>query len=180
MTENLLKFRSLTGSDSTSYFYRVGKIKVWKKLLKNAEKVHLIDSIGINKGSINYCATEIVWIYQLAMWKTAKNSYELLCIMVKEQGGYPETRVRLSKNQSTKTSISLPPDPDSCKQAIKRAHCQTYYWNNCLQLIIDPINVEENGWEIKDKIYPVWFTGPQLPPSCSNKKKTQNIVKVTN
>ena len=32
MTENLLKFHSLPGCDSTSYFYRVGKIKVWKKL----------------------------------------------------------------------------------------------------------------------------------------------------
>ena len=41
----------------------------------------------------------------------------------KEQEGYIETRVRLYKNQSTKTSISLPPDPDSCKQTIKRAHC---------------------------------------------------------
>ena len=41
MTENLLKFRSLTGCDSTSYFYRVGKIKVWKKLLKNPENMHL-------------------------------------------------------------------------------------------------------------------------------------------
>ena len=63
-------------------------------------------------------------------------------------------------------------DPDSCKQAIKRVHCQSY-WNNCLQPIIDPINVEENGWEIKERICPVWFTGPQLPPSCSKKKKTQ-------
>ena len=31
-----------------------------------------------------------------------------------------------------------------------------------------------------DKIYPVWFTGPQLPPSWSKKKKTQKIAKVTN
>ena len=76
----------------------------------------------------------------------------------------------------TKTSISLLPDPDSCKQAIKR----TQYWNNCLQPIINPINVEENGWEIKEKIYPIWFTGPQLPPSWSKKKKTQKIAKVTN
>ena len=30
MTENLLKFHSLTGCDSISYFYRVGKIKVSK------------------------------------------------------------------------------------------------------------------------------------------------------
>ena len=74
----------------------------------------------------------------------------------------------------------MPPDPDSCKQAIKRAHCQSYCRNNCLQPIIDPINVEENGWEIKDKIYPVCFTGPQLPPPCSKKKKTQKIAKVTN
>ena len=38
----------------------------------------------------------------------------------------------------------VPPDPDSCKQTIKRVHCQSYYWDNCLQPIINPINVEEN------------------------------------
>ena len=168
MTENLLKFHSLTGCDSTSYFYRVGKIKLWKKLLKNPEKIHLIDSLGLTKDlSINDV-------------ENCQKFIQTVMYNGKEQEGYIETRVRLYKNQSTKTSISLPPDPDSCKQAIKRAHCQSYYWNNCLQPIIDPINVEENGWEIKDKIYPVWFTGPQLPPSCSKKKKTQKIAKVTN
>ena len=45
-----------------------------------------------------------------------------------------------------------------------------------MQRNIEPINIEENGWEIKDKIYPVWFTGPQLPPSCLHKKKIPKIV----
>jgi len=168
MTENILKFHSLTGCDTTLYFFRVGKIKVWKKLLKSPAKINLINSLGLTKDlSINdeqNCQKFI----QTVMYNGT------------EEEEYIATRVRLYKKQSTKTSIALPPDPDSCKQAIKRAHFQSYYWNNCLQSEIEPINVEENGWCIKDKIYPLWYTGPQLPPSCSKKKKTSKSAKVTN
>ena len=110
MTENLLKFHSLTGCDSTSYIY-----------LENPEKIHLIDSLGLTKD----LSTNDVENFQKFIKTVMYNG--------KEQEGYIETRVRLYKNQSTKTSISLPPDPDSCKQAIKRAHCQSYYWNNYIQ-----------------------------------------------
>ena len=47
-SDNLLKFHSLTGYYSTSYFYRVGKIKVWKNLVKKTEKINSF-SLGVRK-----------------------------------------------------------------------------------------------------------------------------------
>ena len=44
---------------------------------------------------------------------------------------YVETRLRLYNEQKRKNLISLPPDPLSCKQAIRRANYQSYYWLHC-------------------------------------------------
>ena len=93
MTENLLKFHSLAGCDSTWSFYRVGKIKVWKKLLKTPEKIQLTDSLGLTKDlSINHV-------------ENCQNFIQTVMYNGKEQEGYIETRVRLYKNQSTKTDF---------------------------------------------------------------------------
>ena len=50
-SDNLLKFHSLTGYYSTSYFYRVGKIKVWKNLVKKTENKLIL--IRRTKGSVS-------------------------------------------------------------------------------------------------------------------------------
>ena len=43
--ENLMKFHALTGCGTTSYFYRVGKINMMKKFLKDSNNIHLIASL---------------------------------------------------------------------------------------------------------------------------------------
>ena len=38
-------FHGLTGCDTTSYFFRIGKVRVFKKLMKKCSKLELLDSL---------------------------------------------------------------------------------------------------------------------------------------
>lgn len=86
-----------------------------------------------------------------------------------------ETRIRLYQNLKTKTSMSIPPDPDSAVQVIKRSHHQVFQWLRCCYAWIETLPLESNGWIIEEEdskpiVKPLWFTGSQLPPSAVNKK----------
>ena len=86
---------------------------------------------------------------------------------------YLETRVRIYKYMTVKTSMSLPPDSRSLFEAIKRAQLQVFTWSHCNQNIIQNVNPEMYGWNWDSNVslmVPAWFTGPQLPPSFSKKK----------
>ena len=67
----------------------------------------------------------------------------------------------------------MPPDPNSCTQAIKRAHHQAFKWRRCLQNNIEDIDLKENGWKISSDghVVPVWYTCSQLPESVKRKPK---------
>ena len=93
----------------------------------------------------------------------------------KEGESYVETRIRLYQNLKTKTSMSIPPDPDSAVQVIKRSHHQVFQWLRCCYAWIETLPLESNGWIIEEEdskpiVKPLWFTGSQLPPSAVNKK----------
>ena len=59
-----------------------------------------------------------------------------------------DTRVRLYENQKVKSSLTLPPDPDSIKQVILRVNHQLYYWCNCDVPQLEVIPLEGNGWRV--------------------------------
>ena len=83
-----------------------------------------------------------------------------------------ETRVRLYRDMKVKTSMSLPPDPSSLLQAIKRVQLQVNIWSHSSELLIPEMDPEEYGWNYDstlNKMVPVWFVGPQVPPSFSRK-----------
>ena len=68
----------------------------------------------------------------------------------------------------SRQSKSLPPDIQSLKQALLRVHYQMYSWLRYNLLVIEELNMEEYGWQVdseNDLVTPLWFTGPQLPPS---------------
>ena len=78
---------------------------------------------------------------------------------------YVDTRVRLYKAMKTKSSQSLPPDPDSIHQAVRRVHYQVYYWLRFAEKSIQTISLKDNGWTIdvaKSLVEPVWLTGELL------------------
>lgn len=86
----------------------------------------------------------------------------------KENESYVATRVRLYHNMKVKSSLSLPPDLHSLKQAILRAHWQTYYWLRCTEAQVEDLSFEGCGWTWvvqESRIKPVWFTCSQMPPS---------------
>ena len=71
---------------------------------------------------------------------------------------YLHTRVRIYKNLKRKTSMTLPPDPDSVELAIKRAHLQTFIWLSCCEQNIQNLDLEELRWKsTDDKLKPLWF-----------------------
>ena len=84
-----------------------------------------------------------------------------------------DTKVRMYKEQSKKTTSSLPPDPNSLRFDILRKHYQSFIWRKCLEPHIECLPLNENGWkECDDNIVPVWYICSQLPPSMSKNDKS--------
>ena len=91
---NIIQFHALTGSDTTSYFYRVGQT-----ISKNTNVLELISNleqiVSANDNVIKNCKIFI----QTVLYNGTSNRT------------YVETGLRLQTKQKTKNSISLPPDP---------------------------------------------------------------------
>jgi hypothetical protein len=111
-----------------------------KNLLNNSDSVQLITTLGrdpiITNEGIEDC----------------KRFIQTIIYNGRITENYVDTRIRLYKSQTNKTSMSLPPDQDSCEQAIKRANYQANFWNRCTQVNIPPITLSENGWIINETV----------------------------
>ena len=148
---------AITGCDTTSYFYWTGKLRVLKKTLAENTKTNLLVALG----SKNSFTPEDIDHVKEFIRSTIYSG------IVGED--YVQTRIRLNKGLKNKSSMTLPPDPDSVNQVIKRAHYQAYEWYHCNNLIIDHLDLEEWGWKIEDsEVNPVWFLGSQFRPSVRN------------
>ena len=139
----------VTGCDTTSYMYGVGKAKVLNKVVKDIRVLDLLITIGVKSGTpTNYDDVE--------------KFIRTVCYSGRKDESLVETRVRLYQKQKVKTSQSLPADPDSMKQAILRINYQLYYWLRSDQPMIEIIPLQENGWKVdvdKNSVEPVWFEG---------------------
>ena len=80
----------------------------------------------------------------------------------------------------SKSSSSIPPDPDSVEQAIRRANYQVFHSVRCSEVKIETVSFENHGWKWGEEtqvVVLIWFKGKQLPPSLStSRKKTAKIV----
>ena len=160
---------AITGCDTTSYFYRAGKTRILKKLINDESKCQLIESLG------NYPK-----LGQNAL-NDAREFIRTIVYNGKNNESFVDTRIRLYQQLKKKTSLTIPPDPDSTEQAIKRCHLQVFVWKRCCDQNIDMISYEENGWKDENNsLAPKWFTGKQLPPSLSNKRKREKSYKEHN
>lgn len=90
-----------------------------------------------------------------------------------------DTRSKMYEKQKQKASSSLIPDPDSLNQHLKRARLQTMIWTQSGQQNIDYPNPTEYGWVQEDGLKPLWFVGPQLPPSLTraSRKRKHRVEK---
>ena len=148
----LVHLHCITGCDTTSYMYGVGKARVLNKVLKDVRLLELLETLGCKSGvPDNY--------------RNIEKFIQTVCYAGRIDESLVETRVRLYEKQKVKTSQSLPADPDSMKQAILRINYQMYYWKRSDQAIVDEIPLEENGWNVDEEsnsVTPIWFEGQYL------------------
>ncbi|MAG85790.1 MAG: hypothetical protein CMB97_00015 [Flavobacteriaceae bacterium] len=153
---------AMTGCDTTSYFFKTGKVKVFKKLLNDPAKCKLLRYLGLDS---DLKSDDI---------NNLKEFIRTVIYNGKDNETYVETRIRLYKEMKSKSSLPVSPDPDSAEQAIRRANYQVFHWVRCHEINIEDISFENNGWKWDDElccVTPVWFTGDQLPPSLNKAKK---------
>lgn len=158
---------AITGCDTTSYLFKVGKFKVLKKLIQAERKTDLLTDLGKDES-----VSEMIL-------ENAKEFVRTVLYTGKPKETYIETRIRLYQEMKMKSSMSLPPDPDSVIQVIKRAHYQVYFWRRCIEINVEMIPFANYGWkwcEKQELVVPIWFIGDQLPPSLRKKRraKTKN------
>ncbi len=124
-------FHAITGCDTTSYFYRTGKLRIFKKVLADKTKLGLLESLEQDRKLTEDGINNVREIVRSVIYSGKDNE------------DYVETRIRLYKSLKSKSSMSWPPDPDSVVQVIKRAHCQAYVWYHCRQRIINQLDLGE-------------------------------------
>ena len=150
-------FHSITGCDTTSYPYNVGKIKPFKKMISK-DKSSYLNSFG--QKPLNNNMDSSMKFMQTVMYPG------------KDDEIFVQTRVRMHNNQKLKSSLSLIPDASSAREHIKRAELQCYIWRQCLQQTIDYPSPVNWGWEDSDNgLRPVWYLCSQLPPSILRSRK---------
>ena len=79
-----------------------------------------------------------------------------------------------------KSSMCLPPDPDSVVQVIKQVNYQVYLWRRCTEINNENISFSNYGWiwcENQKLVVPVWLTGSQLPTSLSTRGAKRQLMK---
>ena len=115
VSRNILQYHAITGCDTTSFFYRIEKISPFKEILKKPSYLGLIECLGINKFLSNTDIDNCMTFIQTVLYSGNINE------------AYIETRINIYDNQRTKSSMTLPPDPNSATQVIFRAHNHCYY-----------------------------------------------------
>ena len=125
--ESILAFHAITSLDTTSYFFRAGKVKTFK----NQTKLKLIQELGEkDKLSDNHM-------------KSAKEFVRAVVYTGESSENYIDARVRIYKNLNRKTSLAIP--SDSVELAIKREHLQTFTCLCCCEQNIQILDPEEFG-----------------------------------
>lgn len=145
-------FHSITGSDTTSYLYNVGKVRPFRKMTKSKTCTSNL-LINIGRNPVNY--VDAVKFMQVALYPG------------KESESFIETRIRMYEDQKVKSSKSLLPDLNSATQHIRRSNYQTEIWMQCTNQDITYQPLDQNsGWtkDENDNIRPIWYTCSQLPP----------------
>ena len=149
-------YHSMTGCDTTSYPYKVGKVKPFKKMVAHS-KFNMLSSAGIIPSTLKQLENMLTFM-QTVMYPG------------KENEKYVETRIRIYEQQKVKSSLSLLPDKHSSMEHLKRSNLQAYIWKQCLNKDIDYPPPGDNGWkESDDGLIPVWFCCTQFPPSLCRK-----------
>ena len=161
----ILAFHSLTGFDTTSYPFGCGKVKPFKKMLKQ-KKFDLIEHFGLASCNSDDDFDEPLKFFQTIVY----NGNELESLL--------QTRIAMYDKQREKSSLRLIPDISSCVQHVKRAWLQTNTWVQCMERMICHADPKNYGWQqTENGLKPIWFICPQLPPSLKRKERKRPATK---
>eukprot|EP00795_Rhopilema_esculentum_P003494 gene3494-1875_t len=137
-------YHSITGCDTTSYPYGIGKIKPFKKMLSH-NKVNLLSKFGDSLASVE--DLNDARIFMQTILYAGKSEESLI-----------QTRSKMFEKQKTKSSLQLLPDPNSLDQHLKRADLQTFIWRKCLLHNVNYVSAEGRGWvSTEDGPKPLWL-----------------------
>jgi len=145
-------FHSLTGCDTTSYFYHISKTSVFEKARKN-KSLYLLEQLGNERTLGEDGETSITKFIHETIY-SGQQGDDLVT-----------TRIRQYDTLRVKTTQSIIPDPGIIKHQIQRANMATYYLKAFSSPVIEKINPCENGWlrEENGCLIPLWYRGPQMP-----------------
>eukprot|EP00795_Rhopilema_esculentum_P008797 gene8797-14830_t len=149
-------FHSITGCDTTSFQFRVGKVAPWKKLMK-MRLYDLLSTFGCR-----FLTDDSLL--------AAKEFFRNIIYNGEIKESYLDTRVRIYQKQKLYSSEGIIPDENSAMQHLKRSWLQCYVWCHCTESQIDFPTIDETfGWS--QNVDPgvhldgeIWSRDEQDPP----------------
>ncbi|KAL7380780.1 hypothetical protein ABVT39_023998 [Epinephelus coioides] len=181
MSSCLPACHALTGCDTTSSLYRIGKTTAFTKL-----KTHLSELKDLAHFGLSACLEDSLPVareYALLLYGKKKKENGRICTNL------DELRF-ITASTTDAASASLPPTEDAFEQHVQRAMYQTAIWCHShipKPLLWSPIG---KGWIVRDgAIQPVLFTKPPAPmelrdithlyckdPNCGESGKCQCLL----
>eukprot|EP00794_Sanderia_malayensis_P002242 gene2242-2558_t len=145
-------FHAPTGSDTTSYFYRISKKSLFDRAAKQ-KSWPLLEKLGDEKSLNGDGERDITNFIHRAIYNG------------KENGGIVTTRINQYDKLRVKTTQSIIPDPGSLKYLIQKANLATYYLKHFSLPVVKKVSVSESGWirEETGHLPRLWYHGPQMP-----------------
>ncbi|XP_065184634.1 uncharacterized protein LOC135815285 [Sycon ciliatum] len=147
----LLGLHAVTGCDSTSSFYRIGKKKAWKVLKSKQSHQIALAHMGDN------------FVLPVNLQKEVE---KYVCHLY----GHPELESINEARYKAFCSRSpppaqLPPCADSLEQHVKRANYQAGVWKRALVASPDLPSISDHGWRVDDSnVMIMWGLLPPAPP----------------
>ncbi len=144
---NLVAFHAITGCDTVSSFYGIGKKKAWKVFLKHP---HLLQNLGLGE-----ITTE-----------TVAKAEEFVCRLYQPNSALTSINKVRSKmfQKGMKELENLPPTANALKQHILRAHFQAAVWRSANSPKPGIPEPTDSGWHlVQDSLVPVLTTANPIP-----------------
>lgn len=163
-------FHAFTGCDYNPAFFRKGKQRPFKLLVKDKSYQKAFADLGnksIDNDTFAKIESFVCNMYGFKVNKKVDNVRFQMFLRNYKVKNYDEAF--LKKNVKNFDASCLPPSYSELVQQIRRAHYIAHLWNN--STLPNPIEFEPetSGWSMNENKYDfVWFEGPQLPSSVKD------------
>jgi len=144
---------AVTGCDTSSFLHGVGKVEVVKNVFRDYQQLQNLQHFGETISTSE------------EMFENVSKFIQMTCYSGTVNESLVETRVRIYKKMKVKSSLTLPPDPQSMKQHILRAQFQLFEWLRFDEKLQEERSFENSGWiwDVENQTCtPNWFEGDFL------------------